>query len=1388
MDYRFFHSIVKEVYTDIPNPQMPPQGHLRDLRRYAGAFDGLELGLEESYCFFNLRSPGEEPVVYLGKTGRKHNAVSEGNFLQCVGWKQTGDVLLEHFDEILGARFHTEAEVDAFAERGTVPSEEGKPMPRVIEPVKVEREAIRAVLYGTMLRWQQGTPQIHIAVPKAEMERYNDYVLGAVKTIWSYFPAYMRAAVGFTSYLSSRRERDFSKFSVIFIPFHMADVNTIRLDGSSPNAYAAMIRSTGMQQLDMVLETLASLDDPEERKSFLQGLFDDVEKEADLKTRAFSPMAYVKWGRGLELLNAKGEIGEQIPEWIKFARTKDSFPAAISRKVDQYIDRRLTPEELNKALEQELRGGRPSLAILDKVVEDYQPLCATRPACREALWTFVRDSLGQAGLPADHVYQILQEREKSWSTLTDPKRYGELVVSSGRQAALANKARTESLIREAGNVAMKQDTPNSTQLRDRLTKLRMQFREESAEYVDEVSLKEMDTELRGLQRGCVAMVLDRELQAEAQEQPRGHQAIQAEKKRVADLAALLPSERSPQEQELFLRIQQRQNQLQAMLTDASTVSADLQQRLRSVNNYFEALDVAAAQAEVISAADRDRLRSILAEKRPNKRSGYLESFRMHYGQSLSIQVLKKKKAFFRDCVEEDLVRLFDQPQPLELRGADNTALLRQIQTMKRESELFGSTRGLRVVLGQDVMDADVVERMLGLQPKNVVGQEKQRVGDTGMALLRNEIYDPDQLCSLLKMFEAADCSIDKPVKAVLNGEGGSLNQQQMLNFLRQAMNIQQQKGQDRDQALGWISERLDTAGNNPVAEAAFKALVAEGKRGGKGKGLWITLTAVLAALLIGAVLWIILGKSVRPSDANITVPQLSEDPEEKKDEGILKAFTDADSYARGCFDLSGSGLNNAKLQEAFGYYWKSAAFVNGQVPPAILEDPALLNELGYRPTLDLSDNPDLTDLSNLNTLTGLRRLYLDNCGVRLISGIYDLKNLELLSLRGLPLTEDQVRPISEFLPDCVILWNQGGQEKLSLAGSTYVQGQPALYLSGSGAALARVLDDETVVADLKELQELHLEESTLPALEGLAGLEALRYLDLSDSTLPEDALTVLSGMQKLSVLDLEGSSLDEDAVATLKAALPSCVIYASEPAVPGAVKMVTICGETYPEDTEKLDLSGKTLSAQDTKEILKLKNLKELNLSWTQLGDVEFVREIYSLKILNISDNNVTDLSPLWKLGELERVYAENNPIEKIGMTQLIPASTLHFLSLSGASQELDLDCLQFAPNLVVLDLGDLRENPDKPLAETFRGLAQLRILKLRDRTQLNEASLAALDPSCAVLVTGMPAPAPAPAPDAAATPAPDDGQTQADDDGQTQEDDDGQTQEDQNGETGVLP
>ncbi len=1336
MNYRLVHSIVNEVYTDIPNPQMPPQAHLRDLRRYAGALDVLELGMEESYCYLSLRTPGEIPVAYLGRTGRKHSAVSEGYFIQCAGWQQMGDVLLEHFDEILGTRFFSEAEVDAFAEQGRVPTEEETPVPRAIQPVKADREAIRAVLYGAMLRWQQGTPQVHIAVPKAEMGRYNDYVLGAVKTIWSYFPAHMRAAVGFSSYLNPRRERDFPKFSIVFVPYHMADVNTIRLDGSSPNAYAAMVRSTGMPQLDMVLETLASLDDPEERKSFLRGVYEDMEKDADLLTRNFSPMAYVKWGRGLELLNAKGGVGELLPKWVSFSRNKEAFPPVISRRIDQEIDRRLNPQELGKALEQELRGGRPSVSVLDKAVEKYLPLCAERPACRAALWTFVRDSLEKSGLPAETVYDALSSHEQSWGQLTDPKSYGECRVNCGQRAALARRDRQARLMRESGAMAESRESVNPAALQKQLQEQRGQFRRDAARFVDEVSLREMELELEKLERYYVSSAVNKELQRECAVMPEGHRAIRMEQEKVEKLAQLLPEVRNSQEQELYVRMQNRQAELTALMSDNRTAFADLLEKVRGINGYFEALDVADAQADRLSPEDRTRLQKSLADKRPNSRAGYLDAFRRRYGQSLSIRALADKKSFFRACVEEDLMRLYDDAQRMDLVGGNAASVLRQIQTLKRENELFGGEGTLRLVTGRDSLDADMAERILGMHPDDVRGQDRQRVGETGMKLLRARLFDADQLCSLMTVFSAAECKLDIPVKAVFSGEAGELSQGEYTRFLRQLLAIQQEKkGLERAEALGWISERLEGCAAVPEAEAAFRQLANEGKKGKKGKVVLIVLVAVLSLLVLAAAYWIFL----RPIFA--FEPEAPA-PTETVESPLSLAYRDERSRLDGVFDLANHNLSNESLAELPAYYRLGGAFANGQLPDSLLDDAELLEQLGYLTGLNLSGNPGISDLSSLGQLSGLRRIYLNgDTAVTSLNGLESLMRLELLSLRGASVPAEQVLAFSRSHPDCVILFDAEGRESLMLNGVSCARGDVSLDLSGHGAALLRALDEPDATAALSGLRELHLGGETLDSLDPLACLSGLNYLDLSQAGLRDEQLASLQGLQGLAVLDLRGNSaLSDAALENLRLAMPNCGILSAPETEERTVPIVVeLAGQSYPIGLESLDLSGIQLTPKDLEKLRLFEDLRELDLSGTGLSDLSALKELKALKRLTIRATEVTDLAPLWELPALESLYAEGTPLETLGLPAGREVPGLRILALSGASAELDLSGLKQLTGLTVLDLGDLRENPEAPLAETLQAVPALRILKVQRPEQLSEVSRAALEGRC-VILTAYPA------------------------------------------------
>ena len=1335
MDYSFFHSIVQEVYTDIPNPKMPPQAHLKELRRYAGAFDCLELGMEECYSYLALRTPGEDPVVYLGRTGRKHNAVSEGNFIQCAGWKQTGDVLLEHFDEILGTRFHTEAQVDAFAERGSVPSEEENPTPLAVQTVKVDREAIRAVLYGAMLRWQQGTPQVHIAVPKAEMGRYNEYVLGAVKTIWSYFPAHMRAAIGFSSFLSPRRERDFPKFTIIFVPYHMADVDTIRLDGSSPNAYAAMIRSTGIPQLDAALESLSALDDPEERSSFLRGIFDDVEKDADLKTRNFSPMGYVKWGRGLELLNARGSVSELLPGWVAFAKNKEAFPPVISRRIDKTIDERLTPEELGKALEQELAGARPTVAALDKTVEKYLPLCQTRGGCMNALWAFVRDNLSKTGLGAEKIYEVLSSHEESWGKLTDRKTYGELRVRCGREAAEACQKRAAKQMQEKAVLAAKRERIDSADLKATLDELREQFAEEAQGFVDEASLREMDGMLEKLQRGYVCEALKRELEQERELRPEGHKAIRAEQEKVARLARLVPPEGEVRNQ-LLNMIEDRKIELENLLNDSHTVAADLIEKVRGTRDYFEALELAAAQADKLSKEDQSMLRRAVAEKRPQSRDAYLAEFRRRYSGTVNLRALRDKKSFFRACVVDDLAALYNGPQRLDTRQSDAASLLRQIEALKRESELFGAGQNMQLELQGQTLDADMVQRVLGLNPADAVGQDKQQLGGTSMKLLRMGAFNPEQLCALLKVFAAANCKMDQPVKAVSGGEAGELTKDEQLAFQRQVLRLQMEnKGMDREQAEEWLSSKLQEITPTPEAEAAFRTIAGEGKQKSSGKGLWIALVAVLGVLLVGAVLAIVFNWFGPKEPKGDEQPVATEAPADEL--AIEQAYAEGEGRSDGLLNLSGKGLDAASLDKILEMY-----SIKDALTESALDDEELLKSLGYRTRLDLSGNA-LEDVSALGSLTGLRRLYLANTPTTLPDSLNQLTRLELLDLRGAAVTAGQCEAFSRRLGDCVVLCSDDQGEMLILDGVKYRSGDIGLDVSGHGEALLRVANEEAVSSMLAALPELHLSGTGLKSLDRLALFSKLEYLDLSYSELTDAQLAPLYALQTLTMLELQGNgALSQEAVQNLMTALPNCSVLASPAEELEQPNLVTIVGESYRADQDSLDLSGKTLSEEDLAVIGTMTGLRQLDLSGTGITDLSFLKDLSGLKRLAIRENQVTDLSPLTALPELETLYADGNPLQNLGAGERQPMAALQVLSFSGVSGELDLSALQYMPKLTVLNMGEAAENPEAPLDRVFEALTELKILKLRSLSQLTETTRAALEARGCVILAPDAAPA----------------------------------------------
>lgn len=84
---------------------------------------------------------------------------------------------------------------------------------------------------------------------------------------------------------------------------------------------------------------------------------------------------------------------------------------------------------------------------------------------------------------------------------------------------------------------------------------------------------------------------------------------------------------------------------------------------------------------------------------------------------------------------------------------------------------------------------------------------------------------------------------------------------------------------------------------------------------------------------------------------------------------------------------------------------------------------------------------------------------------------------------------------------------------------------------------------------------------------------------------------------------------------------------------------------------KKLYISGSfsnVYELSDIEPIRGLKNLEELNLSYTQINDLSALEGLENLKILNISHTNVTDISHLNNLSGLEKLIISSNEITNL--------------------------------------------------------------------------------------------------------------------------------------------
>ena len=219
-----------------------------------------------------------------------------------------------------------------------------------------------------------------------------------------------------------------------------------------------------------------------------------------------------------------------------------------------------------------------------------------------------------------------------------------------------------------------------------------------------------------------------------------------------------------------------------------------------------------------------------------------------------------------------------------------------------------------------------------------------------------------------------------------------------------------------------------------------------------------------------------------------------------------------------------------------------------------------------------------------------------------IGGEYFAKSAQIWDLSHQDLTPEDYLSLHSRYPDTQILWS--------------VPFQGERYPCNAQSITIRTLTEEEIplLDFLPQLTQVDATECTdyaalLALLQRRPDLQILYKFSLGgmDCSLFVPELTVenadaaellekLPLLPRLSSLTLEGTLPSPEELTTLRAAFPSIVFHYS----------VDLCGESYPSNTENLDLSGLPVTAQELSAVLPLlPQLQSVSLQKTGLTDGE---------------------------------------------------------------------------------------------------------------------------------------------------------------------------------------
>ena len=225
------------------------------------------------------------------------------------------------------------------------------------------------------------------------------------------------------------------------------------------------------------------------------------------------------------------------------------------------------------------------------------------------------------------------------------------------------------------------------------------------------------------------------------------------------------------------------------------------------------------------------------------------------------------------------------------------------------------------------------------------------------------------------------------------------------------------------------------------------------------------------------------------------------------------------------------------------------------------------------------------------------------------------------------------------------------------------------FLNASGNAV----NSTSALSMMTGLTTLYLDGNPIRDFSGLRKLRSISSLGLSQTGLQDADLPYLQGLQTLATLNItDNPGLTGFAVDTLKSYLPVCMVTHSSLSV-----NIDFAGRSVPSDTTELRINGQGI--MDISGVQRLPELRTLDLS------ANLIQNIYPLVFsdcrstitnLNLSNNLISDITPLSMLSAVDTLDLSNNQISSL--QALMTLSTLRHLRLTGnplSLQDINMLC-----------------------------------------------------------------------------------------------------------------